>query len=684
MAGLAPPRDLTVAQWAEAERIVSSATSLQPGPWRNARAPYLVEVMNAFTDPRVRKVVMMTSARVGKTSVLENVLGYLMANDPTPVGVYFPGDDDAEDFSNSNLQPMIDETPDLRRRFIRAIGNKGGSTTTQKLFPGGRIDLLSFNNKNDLRARTYRVVLIDEADEAQANLAGQGDPVALAEKRTATAQVGRKIGIFSTPTISGQSVIERQFLQGDQRRYYVPCPHCGHFQTLRWGPDRVVWDRQVLSDGRERWMPSTARYLCEQCNGPWDDAQRVEAVRKGHWRATAPFDGIASFHINALYSSFTSLAEIVADWRSQSKTEGGRIAFVNTTLGEPWRDILEEPPALEEMLARRERYDAEVPTGAAVLTMGVDIGKSPGLLAYEVVGWGKDYESWSIAAGTIDEDPSSPAAWAALDEIRTRRWIRADGSTAVIEAVAIDSQGGHTDTVYRYAQERTKQRVYAVRGASDQPGTRTQVWPHTRAAKGKGAGKVWHVGTQAAKDTALAALRRKEPGWRYCHFPENYSAPFFEQLLAEVQFPVRRGSTIGTQWRPANDKVRTEAADCRAYAYVALQALRHDAPDLERRLMAQEAARVAAKMIARNQEDVEEVGAAEPQFRPAEPAAPILPPAVIAQAAVSRASPERRAPVPLHERLAAARAAAEAAASLNSRPGGAGRRFARPIRFVVR
>lgn len=684
MAGLAPPRDLTVAQWAEEERIVSSATSLQPGKWRNARVPYLVGVMDAFNDPRVRKVVMMTSARVGKTSLIENVAGYLMANDPTPMGIYFPSDGDAEDFSTSNLQPMIDETPELRRRFIRPVGNKGGSTTTQKLFPGGRIDLLSFNNRNHLRARTYRVVLIDEADEAQANLGGQGDPVALAEKRTATAQVGRKIGIFSTPTIAGESVIEKQFLEGDQRRFFVPCPHCGHHQTLRWGTDRVVWDRRIEADGRERWLPATARYLCEHCNEPWDDAQRIAAVAKGYWQATAPFDGIASFHINALYSSFTSLAEIVAEWRTRCRTEGGRIAFTNTTLGEPWRDVGDEPPKLEELLARREIFRAEVPTGAAVLTLGVDIGKNPGMLAYEVVGWGKDYESWSIAAGTIDHDPSTPEAWAELDAIRTKRWTREDGTTAVIEAVCIDSQGGHTDTVYAYAQERAGQRVYAIRGASDQPGTRSHVWPHSRATKGKGAGKVWLVGSQAAKDTALAALRRREPGWRYCHFPADRTAPWFEQLLAEVQVPVRRGNTIGTQWKPAGEHVRTEAADCRTYAYVALWALRATAPTLEKRLMAEEAARVAAQTVSRAGEGVEEVGAAAPQTRPA-PGAPVPEGPALPPPAVSRAAPERRAPLPLHERLALARAAALEGSGPTQRPAPRGApQGGRATRWVVR
>lgn len=593
MRSLAPPPDLTVADWAERHRMLSPETATTPGPWRNAKVPYLVEPMQTLTDPAVERVVLKTSARVGKTSVLENLCGFHIAHDPCAIGLYFPNADDAARFGRKHLNPMCRDTPALAGKIVEASGNQAGSTAIEKVFPGGTLELLSANSSADLRARTFRIVAMDEVDifprTVGGDSKGEGDPMALAEKRTETAETGRKILVCSTPTLAGQSIIEREFLAGDRRRYWVPCPHCQHRQVLRWA--NVRWDKKAGDGGEETWDYGSARYHCESCGAGWTDAERVAAIADGEWRAERPFQSTASFHLSALYSLFTSLPRLVKQWHAAQESREKLQAFINTALGETWTETIDKGLSVETLMARREVWSAEVPRGVALLTMGVDIqgqrDSGAGRIEYEIVGWGRDEESWSIAAGVIDHDPSTPQAWAALDAIRRRRWQGEDGRVFVVEACAVDSGGGHTDDVYRYGSARRGEGVYAIKGAPDAPGRRSPVWPNAMASKGKGAGRLWTVGSQAAKDVALAALSVGSVGPRYCHFPADRDIAFFDGLLAEERRMVRTTAGSGWQWKPRNSKVRTEAADCRAYAYASLAALRALKPGLVQRALAQ-------------------------------------------------------------------------------------------------
>lgn len=642
---LAPPSDLTVSQWAEAARFLSPETNNAPGPWRNATTPYLVEPMDAFCDPRVERVVLKTSSRVGKTATFENVVGYHIAQDPCAIGIYLPKIDDARRFGEKHIKPLLRDSPALAGKVIPARGNQSGSTTTEVIFPGGTLEILSANVPADLAARTFRVVLGDEINRWPADVGGEGDPVSLAAKRTETAQVGRKIGLASTPTLAGACLISREYEASDQRRYYVPCHACGHMQHLRW--EQVRWQKQEVDGKEERWLYSTARYHCEACETPWTDAERIRSLQHGEWRAGAPFNGTAGFHLNTLYSPFIKMSGLAREWKHAQSDRGKLKSFINTTLGEAWEDRVGQPSSVETLLARREVYPAEVPPGAAILTLGGDAQSSPAGLAWEVVGWGKDGESWSIAAGFVEQQPGTPQFEAEIEAIRLRHWQRADGTTVQIAACALDTGGHYTDAITAYAMPRRGQRVYPIKGVGDTPGQRRQVWPTGLVASGKGAGKVWPVGVQAAKDAALGSIDVSTPGPRYCHFPADRDASWFEQLLAERRVHVRGHGGL-TQWQP-RPGFRTEAADCRVYAYVALTALRSMFPNTFNRALAAEQQRLTAWAAAGG--DVLPVAAPQPEVRPTavapEPAPAPAPPAPPAR------TPWRPTPQPGGQRGAA-------------------------------
>src|SRR5579862_5708367 len=74
----APPPDLTVSEWADRNRKLSPESSAEPGQWRTERAEYQRGIMDSFNDPSVEQVVIISSAQVGKTEILNNVVGYFI------------------------------------------------------------------------------------------------------------------------------------------------------------------------------------------------------------------------------------------------------------------------------------------------------------------------------------------------------------------------------------------------------------------------------------------------------------------------------------------------------------------------------------------------------------------------------------------------------------------------------
>jgi phage terminase large subunit GpA-like protein len=578
MSILRPPPPMTISEWADAYRYLSAKTANRPGKWRTDVVPYLREVMDAFKAPDCDEIVVMAAARTGKTSAMENAIGYVIHHDPCLLFAVFPNEDDGDKFARQHIEAMVDESPALRGKIIQASGKEAGSTSKVKVFQGGLLQLGSANAAASLAGRTAKWVLADEVDRYPADVDGEGDPLALAKKRVADRPPGFKIYMASTPTGGGgASRIAREFARSDQRRWFVPCPHCGHEQHLVMR--QVVWDKEEAEDGTViRHLPETARYVCEACGEGWDDVERVRAVRNGRWKATATprTPRRRGYHLTALVSPFVSLSQIAAEWLEAQESRETLRTFVNTVEGLPFEDRGSgEEMTVQALLERREQYDAEVPTGAAVLTMGVD--SQGDRMEYEIVGWGAGEESWSIEVGVVPHSPLSPDAWLALDEIAQRPRRRRDGTVAPVSAVVIDT-GGNADGVSwqtRVADEcrkRQARRWFPVFGAADKTRRLMPVWPGTTAQTGRRAGRIYPVGSQQAKEDALGAIHNvRTPGPRYAHFPVDLPEAWAEGLLNEVRRWDKRAG--GFRWKPQHSKVRTEPADCRAYAYAAWRAL---------------------------------------------------------------------------------------------------------------
>lgn len=553
-----PPARMKLSQWADQHYYLSAESAAEPGRWHTL--PYQRGIMDAFTDPEVIQVSVIKSARIGYTKSLNAVVGYYMHQDPCPIMVVQPTIEDAQGYSKEEIAPMLRDCPTLAAIVPEPKTRDSDNTILAKRFPGGSLSLVGANSARGFRRVSRKVVLFDETDGYPASAGSEGDQIQLGIRRTEY-YWDRKIGAGSTPTIAGHSRIERLFYAGDQRRYYVPCPHCGAFQVLQF--PHFHWPKG---------QPEKAVYICIHCGTEIEHRHKPAMVRAGEWRpgphaqfpddpAPGEFDGHASFHIWAAYSYSPNATwgQICKEFVEANRQGPEHLkTFVNTVLGEPWRER-GEAPEWQRLYSRRETYElGTCPEGVLFLTAGVDVQKDR--LVYEVVGWGRDKRSWSIDAGVIPGDPSDlkRGPWQELDVLLNRTYPRTEDVALSISMLAVDS-GSFTQSVYTWARSKPMSRVIAVKGVATAHvliGTPSKVEVTVSGRKLKRGYKVWPVASHLAKselygwlalqpptDEERAAGVGDPPG--YCHFPE-YGEDYFQQLTAEqlVTTKNRKGYSV--------------------------------------------------------------------------------------------------------------------------------------------
>jgi len=561
---LAPPPLLTISEWADANRILSPEASAEPGPWRTTRAPYLKGILDALSDPEIETVVLMTASQVGKTEVVNNLVGYHIDQDPAPMLILLPTELLGHAWSKDRLAPMLRDTPCLQHKVAPVKSRDSGNTILHKRFPGGHLTIAGANSAANLAMRPIRILAADEVDRYPASAGTEGDPVALAYRRTATFW-NRKRLLTSTPGIKGFSRIEAAWEESDQRRFWVPCPDCRAHQVLQWA--NVTWE------GND---PRTTRYACDACGSLWEETVKLELLRRGEWRPGVPGGRTAGFHLSALYSPWARWEELVEDFL-QAKGSPERLkVWVNTVLGETWEEAGERISA--DMLAapgRREPYgrdprnpdDAspEVPLGAGILTCAVDVQGDR--LEVGVKGWGRGQESWLVYWGQIWGDPGEPAVWAELHQLLSRTWSHAGGAQLTISATAIDSGGHHTDAVYQFCRRMRGRKVFPIIGRHQEG--RPLLGRPSKANKPRV--PLYPVGTLPAKDLIFSRLKLTQAGPGYVHLPTWADEEYLAQLTAEkvvTRFSYGRPTRSYEKTRPRN-----EALDLEVYNLAALASL---------------------------------------------------------------------------------------------------------------
>jgi len=573
--GLTPDPLLTVSEWSDRHRMLSSKASAEPGRWRTSRTPYLKDIMDCLspTSP-VERVVFMKAAQLGATEMGSNWIGYVIHHAPGPMMAVWPTVEMAKRNSKQRIDPLIEESPALAELIAPARSRDSGNTILAKEFRGGVLVMTGANSAVGLRSMPVRYLFLDEVDGYPLDVEGEGDAISLAEARTRTF-ARRKIFIVSTPTISGASAIEREYEASDQRRYFVPCPHCNHSQWLRF--EQLRWDKG---------QPESAAYVCEACDARIAEHHKTWMLEHGEWRAMAQ-SKTAGFHLSSLYSpvGWRSWRDIAAAWEAAVNKESGSAAaiktFKNTELGETWVEE-GEAPDWQRLVERREDYPlGRVPEGGLLLVGGADVQKDR--IEASIWAFGRGKESWLVEHRVLMGDTARDAVWKRLAELVTEHWTHASGAAMPLARFALDT-GFATQEAYAFVRACHDARVMAVKGVRSGAmggaaliGTPTAVDVSQAGKRLRRGIKVYTVAVGIAKLELYNNLRKcadvADDGTTpiypagFVHLPK-IDAEFIQQLCAEQLITRRdRNGFPVREWQKMRE--RNEALDCYVYARAA-------------------------------------------------------------------------------------------------------------------
>ena len=572
---VSPPPVLTVSQWADRYRRLSPESAAEPGQWNTDRAPYQREIMDSVNDPLVEHIVIMSSAQVGKTELILNIVGYYIDYDPAPMLIVQPTlKPMAEDFSKDRLAPMIRDTPTISGKVHDVKSRNSGNTILHKTFPGGHVTIAGANSASSLASRPVRIVLMDETDRYPASAGTEGNPIKLAEKRTTAFWNKKKIKV-STPTIKGSSQIEKEYQSGTMEEWCVPCPCCGKYQPYEWG--RVHFSDVTME--------------CKYCGEHISEFDWKQG--EGKWIAAHPERRRKrSFHLNELASPWTHWDSIIAEWKEAQKEykENGDVeklkTFINTVLGETW-----EPRGKgaddDSLLARRERYEAEIPEGVLLLTAAVDVQDDR--FEIEVCGWGRGFESWGVKYEKLYGDLDKEETWDRLEAWLDREFYFASGSSLLIALTCIDTGGHKTTECYKFLKrmEKKGKRIYGIKGF----GRESQGIPliHKLSTNNEYKVKVFILGVDSGKEIVVSRLSTVDEGPGYCHFPINadrgYSETVIKGLNSEQRVTEVKDGRAIVKWKKKSG-TRNEPLDLRVYNTAAVEILRPDWDILEKKVKA--------------------------------------------------------------------------------------------------
>lgn len=565
---LAPPPELTVSEWADEYRRLSPEASAEPGRWNTDRAPYQRAIMDAVNDAKCEEIVIMSSAQIGKTELILNIIGYYIDYDPSPILVLQPTREMAETFSKDRLSTMLRDTPCLKGKVKDARARDSGNTILHKTFPGGHITMVGANSPAGLASRPIKIVLMDEIDRYPASAGTEGDPINLAEKRTTTFWNRKKIKV-STPTIKGRSPIEEEYLLSSMEEWNVPCPCCGKYQPYEWGRIRF----------------SDATMQCKYCLEYIDERDWKSGT--GQWVAAKENTRKRGFHLNELASPWKHWEEIIEDFKvADRERKLGNIeklkTFINTALGEPWE---ERGEAADEdvLIKRRERYMAELPDGVLLVTAGVDVQDDR--FEIEITGWGRGYESWGIRYHKIKGNLELDETWDKLEQFLDTELYFENGNSLLIAATCIDTGGHFTSQAYKFLKkmERKQKRIFGIKGMGGEGIPLINKISTNNVEKVR----IFILGVDSGKEIIMTRLKTADEGPGYCHFPINsdrgYDETYMKGLTSEQRVVQMKDGRATLKWVKKSG-TRNEPLDLRNYSTAAAEILRPDWNVLESKI----------------------------------------------------------------------------------------------------
>lgn len=587
----------SVSEWADSYRMLAQGAA-EPGRWRTSRAPYQKDIMDAFTAKGVHRVVVKSCSQIGKSDIMNNVIGRFAHLDPCTLMMVQPTLADGEDYSKSRITPMINATKVLKRIFRESKSRSSSNTIMSKYFTGGRLIITGANAPSGLASKPIRILLCDEVDRFPDSAGAEGDPVDLAAKRTTTFW-NRLIGLFSTPTIKGSSRIDDEYMTGTQEEWQHQCPNCKEWHLLT--------HRQMVSEhetshrqNKKHVFVKSVHWICPDCGFKFSESEMRNAPQKFISQNPDAFrTDTRSYFVNCWTSPWLSWNNVMKEWlEAEGDPEREKVIY-NTRFGESY----ERKGSFESedvFLQRREDYGAELPDGVLILTAAVDVQDNR--LEYEIKGWGHGEEQWGVVKGIIMGVPDTQEVWDKLDEQLDKVYYFANGRGLIVARTFIDSGGHYTKYVYAYCLRNYHKQRFAIKGAS-KPGE-PLIAKISKAEVDNHSIPLVLLGTDSGKQYIMDRLSIEVPGAKYMHFPldkaktknvngdlvteilrnRGYDRIYFRGLISEELVPRKHNGVIVMRWENIAKDRRNEPLDLAVYNLACLQSINPNFNTLEQML----------------------------------------------------------------------------------------------------
>ena len=528
-----PPERYTVSEWADNFRVLTSV-SAEPGRWRTNRTPYLKEPMDRFTDPLIEKIVLCFGAQLGKTETELNMIGYALDQTSSPTMMVYPTDTIAKFASDKRVQPMIKSVKSISDKF-----DENSKLLELDFNNGNYMVLVGANSPSSLSSRSIKYLFFDEIDKYPAFAGKEADPIKLATERTKTF-VDKKIVMVSTPTVESGNIWQAFMSANERRQYYVPCPHCGVSQVLKF--KQIKWPEEH-NDNADM-IRDTAYYECEHCGERIYDKHKMEMLRSGEWRAVNESQSkvrSVSYHLSSIYSPWVTFGDVAYEFKNSKGTPATLMNFINSWLAEPWKSS--KTKSTQNLEFTQSNYPCGVvPDKAVLLIASVDVQLDH--FWWEVRAYAPGVKSYLI-------DYGQASTWEDLEEIIINREYPSEyGEARQVMKAGIDS-GFRTDEVYQFCS-RFPEVCIPVKGSSNHS---TMAAPYTMTSLEKGVVgglKLYVLNTDYWKDFIFARMIRPADEDGTIHLYKACPQEYSDHLRSEEKQEIRNVKTgaVTVQWKP--------------------------------------------------------------------------------------------------------------------------------------
>ena len=546
---LSPPEELTVSEWAEKYRILDAKSSAMPGPWSNSVTPYLVGIMDEFNNYETEEIIFCKCTQLGGTEAAQNIVGYIVSQDPSPTMIVYPTDTLAKSVSENRLKPMFRSTPEIAKKFDE------NSSLLELQFDGMYISLVGSNSPANLASKPIRFLIMDEVDKYPGASNKEADPIKLARKRTKTFH-NRKIYITSTPTLKTGHIWKAKENADIEKHYFVPCPHCGEYIELKFQNIRFPDDKDMSYADRAEF----AVYVCQECGCVITDNDKHTILHRGEWRAVrhnTKYVRKVAFWINTLYSPFVRWADIAKEFLSTKDDPEEFQNFVNSWLAEPWEDTKLRTSADLVMERQTELPAYVLPSWTKLLTAGVDVQETS--VYWVIRAWGDYLTSQNIAHGQA-------LSFEEIDQIMNLEYATETGEPMIVNLCLVDS-GDQTDMVYDFCVAHSEYAV-PVKGASHELMGYYKISTIDKA--GSSANGMPLVLVDGGKYKDMIAGRMQRPNGRGSWMV--YSGCDYEyatQVTAEHKVNKKKNGVVRQVWVPKHSHGANHYLDAEVYALAA-------------------------------------------------------------------------------------------------------------------